>query len=127
MYWFGETISDDVEWTSSDHWTPLAAKKLQMGSLKIDAILDLLGDFSAAWKPNSEAFKQALPQLVQESGFSPEETRKTLSLLPELLKRENLERRLMAEFNRSDVLDGFVRLPQQRSRVRAVPAGVILH
>lgn len=127
MYWFGSE-TDNLEILFQDlEWRNLYAKREQLAQTPVDDIINFLDTFSHEWKPNSNNFKTALPKLIEESGFSEEETVKTLALLPELLKRENLLKRIKAEFAKSEVLDRFTKLPAQTALVKAVPVGTLLH
>lgn len=121
MFWFGEKKDNNFDWTQESVWSSLSSKRLTLARTKTETILNLLDAFS------NEDFSDALPELIKESGFSEEETRKTLALLPGLLKRESLEKRIKAEFTRSEVLDGFVKLPNGSFKTKAVPKGVLLH
>lgn len=127
MFWFGDNIDNNSDWQSDASWKALSQKRRSMNKIKIDEILNILDSFSELWDPKSPVFKNALPKLVSESGFSEEETIKTLSMLPSLLKRESLEKRIKGEFTKSEVLDQFVKLPYQSAKVHAVPAGILLH
>lgn len=121
MFWFGENKASDFDWKSDSSWSGLALKKRALASTSLDDILDLLHAFG------KESFTDALPELVKESGFSEEETSKTLSLLPQILNRENLEKRIRSEFTNIDVLDRFAKIPSGTFKVRAVPKGILLH
>lgn len=123
MYWFGEQLGDPQSWQDSAQWSALSQKRLAFNRTSINSILDLLDAFSQEWKDSSKL----VPKLMQESGFSEEETLKTLNLLPGLLSRSSLEKRLKAEFTRPEVLDQFTKLPQQSGKVRAVASGLVLH
>jgi phenylacetate-CoA ligase len=103
------------------NWRSLSQKRRSFAQTKLESIVSLLDAFS------KESFEDALPELIKESGFSEEETRKTLSLLPGLLKRESLEKRLKAEFVRPEILDQFTKLPHGQHKVKAVPQGILLH
>jgi phenylacetate-coenzyme A ligase PaaK-like adenylate-forming protein len=121
MYWFGKKIDLIVNWKDTSFWEHLPQKKLEFSKIKSEEILSLLDQFSR------EDFSEALPEVIKESGFSREEAKKTLDLLPTLLKRESLEKRLRAEFNRAEVLDQFTKLPHGNFKVRAMPKGILLH
>jgi phenylacetate-CoA ligase len=121
MYWFGETIDHGFNWQDTVKWKALSKNRQLLAKTKIQDILDLLDVFS------NEDFSEALPQLILEAGFSEAETRKTLALLPGLLKRESLERRIQAEFSRMEVLDQFTKMPYGSHKVRAMPQGILLH
>ena len=127
MFWFGDKIENKDAWLNDASWKALSSKRRSMSQIKIDEIVTVLDAFSQNWNPDSLIFKNALPQLVSESGFSEEETIKTLSMLPQLLKRESLEKRIKGEFTKGEVLDQFVKLPYQSAKVQAVPAGILLH
>ncbi len=121
MYWFGETLNFEANWQESAYWVSLQSKRKELYQTKLDDILDLLDAFS------KESFVDALPDLILESGFSEEETKKTLSLLPGLLKRESLEKRIQAEFTKKEILDKFVKIPYASYKTKAVPKGILLH
>lgn len=121
MYWFGEKKNSFFNWMDSSSWAGLSSKRRELAETSLEKILNLLDKLS------EEDFSDSLPELIRESGFSEDETRKTLSLLPQLLKKENLEKRIKAEFTRSEVLDQFTKLPSASYKVKAVPQGTILH
>jgi phenylacetate-CoA ligase len=121
MYWFGKNIDSQFDWRSEDQWRFLDQRKRSFSKIKTDEILSVLDRLS------KEDFSAALPELVLESGFSEEETRATLNLLPMILSREGLEKRIRAEFIRPEILDRFVKLPHGMAKVRATPLGTILH
>lgn len=121
MFWFGESKSESFDWKASSSWTALSKKRRALYETKLEDILNLLDQFS------KESFDDALPGLIQESGFSAEETKKTLGLLPGLLSKESLLKRLNGEFTKIGVLDGFTKLPGSSAKVRAVPQGLLLH
>ncbi len=127
MFWFGDKIEDNSSLHNDASWKALSSKRRAMGLIKINEILNLLDSFSTQWTPPSSNFKNALPKLIAESGFSEEETFTTLSMLSILLRRENLEKRIKGEFTKSEVLDDFVKLPYQTAKVHAVSAGIVLH
>ncbi|MFP5387362.1 MAG: acyl-CoA reductase [Bacteriovoracia bacterium] len=121
MYWFGEKSGNELNWQDDSSWKSLSQKRKTFSKIKIDEILDILDSFS------KESFEDALPELIKESGFSPEETKKTLDLLPGLLRRESLEKRIQAEFTKKEVLDQFTKLPHGSFKVKAVSQGILLH
>lgn len=121
MFWFGEKKGIDFNWQESSSWESLSSKRLSLAQTNLEEILNLLDRFS------HESFDEALPELIRESGFSVEETKKTLALLPALLKKESLEKRIRREFTRSEVLDRFTKLPEAAFKVKAVPQGILFH
>lgn len=121
MYWLGQKIDATFNWREDALWNSLPEKKRALAQTKTDDIIALLDILS------KEDFSPALPQLVKESGFSEEETKATLALLPGLLSRASLEKRLQAEFVKLEVLDTFTKLPHGQTKVKASPLGTILH
>jgi len=121
MYWFGKSVENDFNWQGDLAWDSLTKTRREFSSIPLDKIVNLLDAFG------KQDFTNALPDLIKESGFSEDETRKTLRLLPELLKRENLLKRVRAEFARPEVLDEFTKLPGALNKTRAVSQGIVLH
>ncbi len=125
-YWFGEKLENSSAIKDPSFWKETSKRKLEISKTPIQTIINLLDAFSLHWiKPST--INDVVPQLVQESGFSEKEVRETLAVLPTLLNRESLEKRVRAEFIHSEVLDEFYKNPHTNVRVRAVPAGVLLH
>jgi phenylacetate-coenzyme A ligase PaaK-like adenylate-forming protein len=118
MYAFGKEIQKVEEL----NWDEIAQLKKKFSQVKLEEILSLLDGFAKEWKVGSPLFTRALSILP-----AGEETRKTLSLVEGLLKRESLERRLQAEFQNTDVLDKFTKLPKQSALIKAKALGVVLH
>ncbi len=121
MYWFGETIGVDGSWREDDRWKGIPARKRALAATSLERILELLDAFSR------ESFSEALPEIIRDSGFAAADAEATLGLLPNLLCRESLEKRLRAEFTNIRVLDTFTKIPHGSFKVRAVPLGVLLH
>jgi phenylacetate-CoA ligase len=127
MYWFGQNLKNKDDWKTPESWSSLAHLKRKMAMTNLDAIITLLDQFSQTWKPESPSFKEAVPQLVLESGFSESEVHSTLKILSVLLSRESLEARIRSEFVNDKILDEFSKLPHFAGQVRAVPHGLLLH
>jgi phenylacetate-CoA ligase len=122
MYWFGiRTEKLDFDWDI------LPSRRLRFVSIPVDDIIDVLDSFGKKWTPAGEFFQEALPVLESTSGFSKEEVRKTLGLLPGLLSRESLEKRLRSEFFPLEMLDRFAKTPYFAGKTRALPLGTLLH
>jgi phenylacetate-CoA ligase len=121
MYWFGENINEGFDWQKDANWKDLRLKRQAFALTKLEDIISLLDAFGKV------SFENAVDTLIKESGFSELETRNTLSLLPKMLSRESLEKRVKAEFSKPEVLDQFTKLPHGEARVKAVPQGVLLH
>ncbi|HXH75017.1 MAG TPA: acyl-CoA reductase [Bacteriovoracaceae bacterium] len=127
MYWFGKKLSHEKPWESDSAWKDLSLQKLKLARTPVSEIIDILDSFSKLWNPESPYFKEALLKLESSSGFSPLEVRKTLSILPVLLSKESLGKRVKAEFFPSDILDRFSKTPHFSGQVRAMPLGTLLH
>ncbi len=127
MYWFGEHSSTAIDWTEPSRWEAIPKLRRALYHTPLSEIIDLLDAFGKEWTADSDLVRSCLPALQEESGFSAEETRKTLLLLPALLRQEALWSRVRAEFGKTEVLDRFAKTPGAQARVRAVPSGVVLH
>lgn len=126
MYWLGQKL-ESSDWMSAESWNQIPALKKELALTSLDEIISTLSAFGKLWTKDSELFKNALPKLIEESGFSEAEVHQTLSLLPGLLSRESLEARVRAEFTNSNVLDVFSKMPHFQGMVKAVPKGIVLH
>lgn len=127
MYWFGQELAHSGEWKTQEAWEAIPRSKKEFALTAMNEILSVLDGFSKVWTPGSGAFEEAIPTLIKESGFSEAEVRSTLGILPSLLKRENLESRIRAEFTNEKVLDQFTKLPHFLGQVKATPKGLLLH
>ncbi|HXH32574.1 MAG TPA: acyl-CoA reductase [Bacteriovoracaceae bacterium] len=128
MYWFGKKLAENDNWWQTDAaWVSVQKARRDFYKIPLDEIIDLLDSFGKLWQPSSQLVQNALPALLRETGFSQEETLKTITLLPGLLSRESLLTRVNAEFTKKDVLDRFTKTPHFSGKVRAVPRGVVLH
>lgn len=121
MYWFGKNTGENFNWQDDQLWDSLIKTRRDFAAIPVEEIINLLDAFGKM------DFSDALPDLIRESGFSEEETVKTLKLLPHLLKRENLLKRVRAEFGRTEILDKFIKLPGALNKTRAVSQGIVLH
>jgi phenylacetate-CoA ligase len=126
MYWLGKEIKEG-QWLEEASWAELTSKKYAFYKISLDAILSFLSNFSLKWKEGEELFEKAVGPLMNESGLSGEEVRATLRLLPDLLSQSSLGSRVKAEFGHQDVLDRFTKISHFPGKVRAVPAGILLH
>jgi phenylacetate-CoA ligase len=124
MFWFGKTIQQLSEAVQKNEWDSLRATKREFQRIPVFEIIDLLDRFGKSFPA---FFAEALEGLNSEGNLSAEENEETLELLPELLSRENLEKRLNAEFTKPQVLDQFVKLPHATAKTRALSRGLTLH
>jgi phenylacetate-coenzyme A ligase PaaK-like adenylate-forming protein len=127
MYWFGREINQQSEWMNDEEFKNLSSLKFNFAMTSLEDILDTLNEFSKLWHSKSVFYQEALIPLQDESGFTLEEVKSTLNLLPELLKKESLLARLRGEFIDPKVLDDFTKLPRAEALVKAVPRGLTLH
>lgn len=128
MYWFGKKLNtSERPWENESSWKDLTLLKLELARTPVSEIVSCLDSFGKLWCPGEALFNEALPVLQSSSGFSREEVRKTLSILPSLLSRESLEKRVKAEFFPVEILDRFAKTPHMNGKVRALPLGTLLH
>lgn len=102
-------------------------KERQLASTPIDLIIDVLHDLGLRWKEGSPFYHEALIKLPREISFSKSMIEETLKIIPELLNRENLIKRLNAELGDYKILDRFCSLDSFEGQVRAFPLGTLLH
>lgn len=127
MYWFGKKIErSDRGWLEDAAWSDIFQKRMALAKIPSQTIIGFLDAFSQIWC-DPKNFEVAVEGLKLEAQFSEAEIRNTLNLLPGLLSRESLEKRIKAEFTKSEVLDSFTKLPHFSGKVRAVPQGLLLH
>ncbi len=128
MYWLGKVLGKgEKPWEVDSFWEEVALKKRAFAKTSLQEIIATLDSFSMLWKEDGEYFNHALTHLSSESSFPIEEIRSTLEILPNLLKRESIERRVDAEFQPRELLDSFCKPRHFLGRVRAIPLGVVLH
>lgn len=125
MYFFGEEKITFQDWLR-EPGDLLFQKQRALQRTSLEEIISVLDELAQCWKENG--FPETLvSDLVRESGFTQSEVKKSLDVLPTLLSRESLLKRISAEFGKRDVLDRFTKLPHQETLVKAVPRGVTLH
>ena len=80
------------------------------------------------WAEPASPFRRRAQALMPGvSGFSPEMVRRTLEIIPGLLSRDALRRRLRAELGREDALDRWSLEPSGGAALKACPLGAVLH
>lgn len=102
-------------------------KRKSLQALKLEQIISLLDAFGKEWKAGGKLFNQALEGLKTDLPFSEEMVRLTLGVIPELLSRDALEKRVKGEFQDLQILDKFIRAKNGVGYVRAFPVGEMLH
>lgn len=123
MYWFGENIGKTGKWMDESAWMPLSQKKRALQETALNEIIELLDSFGKKWENESSL----ISDIAFETGLSAAEVSSTLDLLPKLLSRESLERRVRGEFHQPAILDGFAKTHGFSGRVKAQPLGILLH
>ncbi|MGE3609269.1 MAG: acyl-CoA reductase [Bacteriovoracaceae bacterium] len=123
MYYFGAKLEN----LNQIPWSSLKLARNELAQIEIEKIISLLDKFSHLWEEDSELFLKALKGLEKTSSFDHEELRKTLKILPSILKRDSLEARIKAEFMNPKILDQFVKTPSFLGKVKAKPLGIVLH
>jgi hypothetical protein len=128
MYWFGKFLqSDERPWEQDSEWNNLLFKRQLLLKTSIVDLINLLDEFSRLWGEGSSYFEEAYNHLIKSNNLSANEIYKTLSVIPSLLCRENLERRVRSEFNPVELLDKFSKTASFNGQVRAMPLGTLLH
>jgi phenylacetate-coenzyme A ligase PaaK-like adenylate-forming protein len=127
MYLFGkwkkiELLNDEIQ-NISDQSTFL---NKQIQSISILEIINILDALSKIWIKDSPFYLKALDILSNELSFSKEMIMASLNIIPELLCRESLEKRLFYELGNYEHLDGPVST-QSGARLQFKPLGTILH
>lgn len=90
--------------------------------------IDVLHRTGRLWADPRSPFRRRAQALMPEvSGFSPETVRRTLEILPQLLDRDVLRKRLSSELGRPDALDAWSLEPESASALKAFPLGTVLH
>ncbi len=126
-YIFGET-SDQPLTVERVHQIFEQAEQINLGSIPIREILDVLDRAGRAWRdPDYPLRKQARERLPELTGFSPEMIDRGFSELGRLLERSELQHKLRFELGRSSYLDGWVWRDVYDGYVRATPLGTVTH
>lgn len=102
-------------------------KRAGLEDLALTDIIGVLDAFGKTWHPGGELFEGALRGLKADLPFSEDMVRLTLGVIPELLSRDALEKRLRGEFEDPQMLDRFVTVKNGLGKVRAFPVGEMLH
>ncbi|MHB8533509.1 MAG: acyl-CoA reductase, partial [Solirubrobacteraceae bacterium] len=90
--------------------------------------LDVLHATGRLWAdPRSPFRRRAQALMPRISGFSSATVRQTLEIIPLLLDKRTLRRRLAAELGREDALDAWSLDPEGATAVKAFPLGAVLH
>lgn len=102
-------------------------KERELAQTPIDTILDVLHLLGQNWREGTAYYNEALEKLPAEISFSKEMIEETLKIIPALLDRENLVKRLNAELGDYKILDRFSRVEGFEGKLRAFPLGTLLH
>jgi phenylacetate-CoA ligase len=128
MFWFGKSIRDhEYFWENENLWIELEALKKELFQTQTEDILNVLDSFSKFWSEDGELFNKAYAGLLNTNQMTSDEIKKTLLFIKPLFSKENLRKRLSAEFHPVSQLDHFVKTPGFSGEVRAIPLGVLLH
>lgn len=111
----------------ADLFQQAKSKKSALAQTKINDIIQVLHDFGQHWANTPTLTEAALAGMRSQLAFSEEMVRATLGIIPELLSREALTKRVQAEFGSLDVLDNFTPAKHGLGLVQAFPVGEILH
>lgn len=128
MIIFGEEVKQNLDPEKLENIFSLAKEKSQeLRNIKIDQILDTLDATGKLWSRESQYYKNALKLLSQELSFSEDMIAFTLDLIPELLSKNNLKKRLNLELENLAMLDDFVYRPEYQSEHGYFTLGSLVH
>ncbi|MFA5161078.1 MAG: acyl-CoA reductase [Elusimicrobiales bacterium] len=129
-YIFGKTVRKN-QWNAGDidKLGLAAGKRLPaMRQVPVEYILDTLHATGRLYADkNSLWYKRAFRQVAAASGFSRETVEISLSLLPKLLDKSEMSRRLRLELFLPNALDACISRAGYDGLVTAAPRGVALH
>jgi len=96
-------------------------------SIPTEYVLDALSGAGRLLRAGSPLRREALAHLRESIPFSRPVIQQTLDILPSLLDRAELEKRMSLELFLPRALEGFIVREGYRGMVRAAPRGVVLH
>jgi len=102
-------------------------KEKILAATPIDDILNVLHQLGQSWKKGTPFYEEALVKLPSEISFSKAMIEETLKIIPELLDKNNLIKRLNAEFGHYKILDDFLPAKGFEGKLAAFPLGTLLH
>jgi len=117
-------------------WTPAELEKLglqaqaareRLRSVPREYIIETLARAGKLFEKGSPYRKAALAHLKQHIAFSAPVIEKTLDVIPELLNRQGLNKRLNMELFIPYALEASVERRGYEGLIRAMPKGVVLH
>lgn len=125
MHFFGEQDLSFETWLE-EPGDLLLRKQKAFARISIHDIISVLSALGERFR--TKGFPESLIQdLILESGFSEEDVRISLEVLPKILSQESLLKRVSAEFQKIEILDQMTKLPHQETLIRAIPRGPTLH
>jgi phenylacetate-CoA ligase len=95
--------------------------------LSLEVILITLEKLGQLWKENKDYYNKAVVILKEDTNFPEASICGLLDLLPELLSKENLEKRIICELGNLDILDKFSHKEANSGKILARPKGLVLH
>ena len=102
-------------------------KRVLSNEVSINEILDSLDELAELWAFEGGYYKSAKNLLINENKLSKNDIESTLKIIPTLFKKENLIKRIKAEFGCVDILNDFIKSPNQDVKVHAQSLGAVLH
>ncbi|MBI5244343.1 MAG: hypothetical protein HY922_11805 [Elusimicrobia bacterium] len=127
---FGRACRMRGEWTVPELERVLrqARTNAQLAaSVPVEYALNVLTDAGRLFSRGSPLRRQALTHLRETIPFSRPVIESTLDMLPLLLDKAELQKRMSLELFLPQALEGFVRREAYAGTVKAVPRGVVLH
>lgn len=108
-------------------FTEGAQKKIILSETPLARIIETLDAFGRHWRETPALMEEAMGLLGDDLPFHPSMVRATLAIIPEILSKDALEKRVRAEFGEERILDKFFPTKNNLGLVRAFPLGEVLH
>jgi len=124
MYYFGLT-SDSL--TIDNVLNISREKELSFQSISVEKIIDTLELCQSQWREGSLFYQKAFTYLKESEEYDDREIKSLLSTFYHLLSKEELLKRVLADFKKSDVLDGYTSVDHYDGKIYAKAHGLLLH
>ncbi|MFH1452705.1 MAG: aldehyde dehydrogenase family protein [Armatimonadota bacterium] len=127
-YIFGKFI-DNVSKVSINKVLKEAEKKRKrVRNYPVEKIINILDKVSYLWEDkNYHLRRKALKLMPALTGFHEKMIEEEIDFLVDLLKRENLEKRIACELGNMDILNSWSYCSKLSGYTRAEPRGVVIH
>jgi phenylacetate-CoA ligase len=102
-------------------------KLLSTQAASIDDTIEVLARVGSLWQEGGEFHKKGLHILNIANSFSPAMNEQSLTIIPELFKKNNLLARVRGELIDEGLLERFCSVKNYNGRVKYTSVGVVLH